>query len=103
MADKKRVLVVADDLGLGVRIRDVLMGIHDVLVVSWPQLALDLLKLGGRWDTILCEPRPKGLAPKEFVYAVSRIAADQAERIVVLDPRPSPSGILRSVEATTGS
>jgi hypothetical protein len=93
MATKKRVLVVADDLGLGVRIRDVLKVEHDVLVVSWPQLALDLLKIGARWDRIICEPHPKGLGTAEFRRAVSRIEPDQADRISVLG-RTTDSGIL---------
>lgn len=97
--DRKKVLAVSDDLGLGMRIKDALASDHDVLVVSWPRLALDLLRIGGRWDTILCERRPKGLLPDEFILEVARIAGDQAQRVVLVDRADDRAAIRQSISA----
>ncbi len=77
-----RVLVIDDEESLGQAIRRYLSQEHEVEAVTSARVALDLLAGGARYDVILCDLMMPQITGMELHDSVTRLDADQAEKIV---------------------
>ncbi|MDB4966144.1 MAG: fixL4 [Myxococcales bacterium] len=77
------VLVVDDDIQIGICLRRLLRG-HDVQHASTGAQALTLLIAGGRYDVIFVDVGLTDMTGMELVKSVDRIAADQSAQIVFI-------------------
>lgn len=78
------VLAIDDDEGILKLVRRALYGEHDVLALTAASQAVRRIEAGARFDVIICDlvmPRVTGM---ELHVELSRIAPDQAERVVFL-------------------
>ena len=96
-----RVLAIDDDEGILKLVRRALYGEHDVLALTAASQALRRIEAGARFDVILCDlmmPRVTGM---DMYNELSRIAPDQAERVVFLTAGAFTSGARAFFERTS--
>ena len=79
-----RVLVVDDEPAVAAAIRRVLASHHEVVVHGSAEEAMDTIARGERFDAILCDLMMPGMTGMDLHEALSRLAPEQAGRVVVL-------------------
>ena len=79
-----RLLVVDDEPAVAGAIRRVLASEHEVLVRGSAEEALEAISRGERFDAILCDLMMPGMTGMDLHDALSRVAPEQASRMVVL-------------------
>jgi len=77
-----RILVVDDEPALGVAIRRILAGEHDVTVLTAASEARELVARGDRFDVILCDLMMPKMTGMDLHAEFTALAPDQAERMV---------------------
>jgi len=83
-ARRARVLVVDDELAIGRVLERGLRHHHDVVVLTSGKQALALIAAGERFDAILSDLMMPEVTGMEIHEQLSRVAADQAERMIFL-------------------
>jgi PAS domain S-box-containing protein len=83
-APRGRVLVVDDQLAMGVTLRLALADEHDVIALTDGAAALERLRAGERFDLILCDLMMPDLTGMDLFTELSAIAPDQASRVVFM-------------------
>ena len=79
-----RVLVVDDEPAVAAAIRRVLASHHEVVVHGSAEEAMATIARGERFDAILCDLMMPGMTGMDLHEALSRLAPEQAGRVVVL-------------------
>jgi signal transduction histidine kinase len=79
-----RVLVIDDEAAIGAAVRRTLAREHDVTVLTSAAEARNLIGGGERFDVILCDLMMPELTGMELHAELTRVAPDQAERMVLL-------------------
>jgi signal transduction histidine kinase/CheY-like chemotaxis protein len=79
-----RVLVVDDDPLVLRAVRRSLASEHEVVAVASGDEALEHLTRGARFDVILCDLMMPGVSGMELHAELTRVAPDQAERLVLM-------------------
>jgi PAS domain S-box-containing protein len=79
-----RVLVVDDEQAIGHSIRRLLSAEYQVSTCAGAEEALQLIARGERFDVILCDLMMPRMTGMDLHAELTRIAPDQAERIIVL-------------------
>jgi CheY-like chemotaxis protein len=79
---RRRVLVVEDDLKFGKLVARVLAPEHNVIVLTSARDALDRIAGGERFDLILCDLMLPGLSGVEFHERLGSIAPEVVDRVV---------------------
>ena len=77
-----RILVVDDEPALGVAIRRILAGEHDVTVLTAASEAREVVARGDRFDVILCDLMMPKMTGMDLHAEFTVLAPDQAERMV---------------------
>ena len=77
-----RILVVDDEPALGVAIRRILAGEHDVTVLTAASEAREVVARGDRFDVILCDLMMPKMTGMDLHAEFTALAPDQAERMV---------------------
>jgi hypothetical protein len=77
-----RVLVIDDDAMVGGAIRRIIVGEHDVTVLTDARLALDRLFIGEQFDVILCDVMMPLISGVEFYQLLSQRLPEQVHRII---------------------
>lgn len=83
-ADRVRLLIVDDDEGLRAAMRRLLDREHDVTLAPSAQVALDLLRSGARYDTILCDVNLSPMSGPELRVVLAMECPEQADAIVFI-------------------
>jgi len=79
-----RILVVDDEPMLGIAVRRMLSGEHEVLAVTSAQDAIGRLSQGERFDVILCDLMMPEVTGMDLHAELLRIAPEQAEKVVFM-------------------
>lgn len=79
-----RILVVDDERGIGEAVRRVLRSEHDVVALTSAEEAQALIARGDRFDVILCDLMMPTMTGMDLHAALTALAPDQAERMVLL-------------------
>ncbi len=79
---RKRILVIEDDLKFGRLVARVLAPEHDVLVLTSAREALEQIPARERFDLVLCDLMLPGVSGVEFHERLSSMAPDLVGRIV---------------------
>jgi len=82
---RRRVLVVDDDVKLGNLIARALKPEHDVFVLTNGREALNHIERGARFDLVLCDLMLPGLSGMDFYEQLGSIAPELVEHVVFLN------------------
>jgi CheY-like chemotaxis protein len=82
MEQRRRVLVIDDDLRFGSVIARVLEAECDVIVVASAEDALDRIARRERFDLFFCDLKMPGMAGPDFRHNLGVLAPELAERVV---------------------
>ncbi|HET6440301.1 MAG TPA: FIST N-terminal domain-containing protein [Anaeromyxobacter sp.] len=93
-----RVLVVDDDPLVARSMRRMLAREHEVLVETSSREALDRFRAGERFDVVLCDVMMPQVSGPEFHAELSRLAPDQARRVVFVTGGAFTAGSARYLE-----
>src|SRR5207249_8065893 len=77
-----RVLVIDDEKAIGIAVHLLLEAEHDCVDTTDPRYALSLLQSGERFDAIITDVVMPELSGIDFFIEISRIAPEQADRII---------------------
>jgi len=86
-----RVLVVDDERAIGEGIRRSLRSEHEVVALTSAQEARDLIARGDRFDVILCDLMLPEMTGMDLHAALTTLAPDQAEQMVLITGGPVSS------------
>ncbi len=92
-----RVLVVDDDVEIGISLRRVLRD-HDVTAVASAQEALDRLEAGARYNLILSDVMMPGMSGVELYEAITRKFPELTSRIVFISGGAFTTGAMTFLE-----
>ncbi len=81
---RRRVLVVDDEVGIGVTLRLLLGEAHDVVALTSGRAALEALRGGQRFDAILCDLMMPTFSGIDLYGALRELAPEQASRMVFM-------------------
>jgi CheY-like chemotaxis protein len=99
--DGGHVLVVDDEPAVGLLVRRVLQGEHDVDVVTSGEAALDRVAAGRRYDVLLCDLSMPGIGGRRLLERLEQVAPDQAARVVLLTGGAFTAQARAFLESTT--
>ena len=81
---RARILCIDDEAELGLALKRVLIGQHDVTVTTSAADALERVKSGERFDLLLCDLMMPAMSGMDFHAELMRVAPDLASRVVFL-------------------
>jgi CheY-like chemotaxis protein len=78
-----RILVVDDDLLVGISLRRVLLG-HDVTAVTDAREARDRIQSGERYDVIFCDLQMPNMTGMDLHAELSQLPGEQADKMIFI-------------------
>lgn len=84
VGERGRILLIDDEAVFAGALQRLLSHEHDVTFASSGRAALDQLRIGTRFDVILCDLVMPGVSGIELHSELRRLAPDQADRIIFL-------------------